>query len=431
MKIAFITPGTGNYYCGVCMRDNSLARCLIAAGHEVTMLPTYLPHFLDEEPVSDDQPIFFGGINVYLQHKFSLFRHTPEWIDRAFNAKWLLRKAAACSGMTSSKDLGEITLSTFKGEDGPLVKEVKKVVDWFREHEKPDVVFLSTILLAALGRVVKRELNVPVYGFLQGEDSFLDTLLDEYRAEAMDLLSADVARLDGCIAPSRYFGSEMAKRFNLPEENVHFLPNGITLDGYSLPDTPPAKPSIGFLARLCPLKGLDLLVDAYLEIMKRGNHPELELRIAGGMTAADAPYVDEQKEKIRAAGLDGQTTFLPNVDRDGKLAFLRDLTLFSVPSRYSEAFGLYVVEALAAGVPVVLPHTGAFPEIIEATEGGLLYQPEKPSALPDALENLLARPEEAHAMGIRGHEAVAKRFSNKTLAVELVDLVKSLHPTIS
>ncbi len=431
MKIAFITPGTGNYYCGVCMRDNSLARNLIDAGHEVTMLPTYLPHFLDEEPVSDDQPIFFGGINVYLQHKFSLFRHTPEWIDRAFNAKWLLRKAAARSGMTSSKDLGEITLSTFKGENGPLVKEVQKVVDWFREHEKPDVVFLSTVLLAALGRVVKRELNLPVYGFLQGEDSFLDTLLDEYRTEAMDLLSADVARLDGCIAPSRYFGSEMAKRFNLPEEKIHFLSNGITLDGYSLPDASPVKPSIGFLARLCPLKGLDLLVDAYLEIMKRGNHPELELRIAGGMTDDDAPYVEEQKEKIRAAGLDGQTTFLPNVDRDGKLAFLRDLTLFSVPSRYPEAFGLYVVEALAAGVPVVLPHSGAFPEIIEATEGGLLYQPEKTSALPDALENLLARPEEAHAMGLRGHEAVVERFSNKTLAVELVDLVKSLHPNIT
>jgi glycosyltransferase involved in cell wall biosynthesis len=431
VKIAFITPGTGNYYCGVCMRDNSLARCLIDAGHEVTMLPTYLPHFLDEEPASADQPIFFGGINVYLQHKFSLFRHTPEWIDRAFNAKWLLRKAAARSGMTSSKDLGEITLSTFKGENGPLVKEVQKVVDWFREHEKPDVVFLSTILLAALGCVVKRELNVPVYGFLQGEDSFLDTLLDEYRTEAMDLLSADVARLDGCIAPSRYFGAEMAKRFDLPEENVHFLPNGITLDGYTLPEAAPAKQAIGFLARLCPLKGLDLLVDAYLEIMKRGNHPELELRIAGGMTDDDAPYVDEQKEKIRAAGLDGQTTFLPNVDREGKLAFLRDLTLFSVPSRYPEAFGLYVVEALAAGVPVVLPHSGAFPEIIEATDGGLLYQPEKTSALPDALENLLARPEEAHAMGLRGHEAVAEGFSNKTLAVELVDLVKSLHPTIS
>ena len=413
------------------MRDNSLARCLIEAGHEVTMLPTYLPHFLDEEPVSEDQPIFFGGINVYLQHKFSLFRHTPEWMDRAFNSKWLLRKAAARSGMTSSKDLGEIAISTFKGEDGPLVKEVQKVVAWFREHEKPDVVFLSTILLAGLGRVVKRELNVPVHGFLQGEDSFLDTLLDEYRTEAFKLLSSDVRRLDGCIAPSRYFGAEMAKRFDLPEEHVRFLPNGITLEGYTLPDAPSAKPSIGFLARLCPLKGLDLLVDAYLEIMKRGNHPELELRVAGGMTEDDAPFVEEQKEKIRAAGLDGQTSFLPNVDREGKLAFLRDLTLFCVPSRYAEAFGMYVVEALAAGVPVVLPRTGAFPEIIEATQGGVLYEPEKTSALPDALENLLARPEEAGAMGLRGHEAVAERYSNQTLAGQLVDLVQSLHPNLN
>ncbi len=431
VKIAFITPGTGNYYCGVCMRDNSLARSLIDAGHEVTVLPTYLPHFLDEEAVAEDQPIFFGGINVYLQHKFSLFRHTPAWFDWILDCKWLLRKAAARSGMTSSKDLGEITISTFRGEDGPLAKEVRKVVDWFNQHEKPDVVFLSTILLAGLGRVVKRELDVPVHGFLQGEDVFLDSLLPEYRDQAWELLSADVAGLDACIAPSQYFAEHMGKRLNVPADKLRLHPNGITLDGYSTADEPPVKPALGFLARLCPLKGLDLLVDAYLEIMKRGNHPELELRIAGGMTDDDAPYVEEQKEKIRAAGLDGQTTFLPNVDRDGKLAFLRDLTLFSVPSRYPEAFGLYVVEALAAGVPVVLPHAGAFPEIIEATDGGLLYQSGKISALPDALENLLSRPEEAHAMGLRGHEAVTERFSNKTLAVELVDLVKSLHPTIS
>ncbi|SVE22655.1 uncharacterized protein METZ01_LOCUS475509, partial [marine metagenome] len=216
VKLAFITPGTGNYYCGACMRDNSLARNLMEAGHDVTMLPTYLPHFLDEEPVSPDQPIFFGGINVYLQHKFSLFRHTPAWLDRIFNGKWLLRKVAQRSGMTAGKELGEITLSTFQGKDGPLAKEVEKVVHWFREHEKPDVVLLSTILLAGLGRTVREELEVPVYGFLQGEDAFLDSLLDEYRDQAWDLLSKDVAQLDACIAPSRYFGEEMSKRLSLP-----------------------------------------------------------------------------------------------------------------------------------------------------------------------------------------------------------------------
>ena len=92
-------------------------------------------------------------------------------------------------------------LSTFRGEDGPLVKEVRKVLDWFKTQGTPDVIFLSTIMLAGIGKVLKRELKVPVYGFLQGEDSFLDSLLPEYRVEAWKLLSSDVAKLNGCIAP--------------------------------------------------------------------------------------------------------------------------------------------------------------------------------------------------------------------------------------
>ena len=159
------------------------------------MLPTYLPHFLDEEPAGGDQEIFFGGINVYLQHKFSLFRKTPAWIDKAFDSKWLLKKAAARSGMTSSKDLGEITLSTFRGEDGPLLKEVNKVVQWFKAHGTPDVIMLSTIMLAAIGKVLKRELKIPVLGFLQGEDAFLDSLLPQYRTEAWRLLSLSLIHI--------------------------------------------------------------------------------------------------------------------------------------------------------------------------------------------------------------------------------------------
>tara|TARA_Y100001968_G_C19383764_1_gene731709 strand:+ start:208 stop:1503 length:1296 start_codon:yes stop_codon:yes gene_type:complete len=428
VKLAFITPGTGNYYCGACMRDNSLARNLMDAGHDVTILPTYLPHFLDEDPVSPDQPIFLGGINVYLQHKFPLFRHTPEWVDRAFDSKWLLRKAAERSGMTSGKDLGEITLSTFRGEDGPLAKEIQKVIKWFRTQETPDVVLLSTILLAGLGRTIRRELDIPVYGFLQGEDSFLDSLLDEYREQAWNLLSSDVAKLDACIAPSRYFGEEMRKRLQLCPEKVHLLHNGINLDGYLASSASPSPPSIGFLARLCPLKGLDLLVDAYLEIMKRGNNPELELRVAGGMTNDDQPFVDEQKKKLDAAGLLDKTTFRPNVDRNEKMAFLRNLSIFSVPVRFPEAFGLFVLETLAAGVPAVLPRKGSFPELIEKTGGGLLYDESQPSALADALEDLLSRPNQARSMGLQGQKIVRQRFSNEHLAKELVDNILAPQP---
>ena len=145
------------------------------------------------------------------------------------------RKAAARSGMTSSKDLGEITLSTFRGEDGPLVKEVNKVLTWFKEQGSPDILFLSTIMLAGIGKVLKRELNIPVYGFLQGEDSFLDSLLPEYRVEAWKLLSRDVSLLDGCIAPSKYFGDLMAERLSLKPSKIKHHPNGITTEGIYLP----------------------------------------------------------------------------------------------------------------------------------------------------------------------------------------------------
>ena len=410
------------------MRDNSLARQLIALGHDVTMLPTYLPHFLDEEDASPDQPIFFGGINVYLQHKFSLFRHTPKWIDKALDNKWLLRKAAARSGMTSSKDLGEITLSTFRGEDGPLVKEVNKVLTWFKEQGSPDILFLSTIMLAGIGKVLRRELQIPVYGFLQGEDSFLDSLLPEYRVEAWRLLSQDVALLDGCIAPSKYFGNLMAERLALKPSKIKHYPNGITTEGILPVENAPSSPSLGYLARLCPLKGLDLLVDAFIELKGTGNHDKLSLKIAGGMTDEDEPFVEEQKSKLSRAGLDKHFSISPNISRAEKLEFLKYLTVFSVPARYPEAFGLYVVEAMLAGVPVVLPNSGAFPEIIKATKGGQLYDTSAAGTLTETLDALLSDSKRAKDTGLQAHEAVLEQYANEKLASRLVNEVVSALP---
>lgn len=405
------------------MRDNSLAKHLISQGHEVSMLPTYLPHFLDEDSATGDEPIFFGGINVYLQHKFSLFRKTPHWVDKAFDNKWLLRKAAARSGMTSSEDLGEITLSTFKGEAGPLVKEVKKVLGWFRKEGVPDAILLSTVMLAGIGKVLKRELRVPVLGFLQGEDSFLDSLLPEYRGEAWRLLSNDVAELDGCIAPSRYFGDLMAERLKIPPHEIHHHPNGITLDGFEPSQESPTIPVLGYLARLSPLKGLDLLIDSFIELKRENDFSELRLAIAGGMTAEDKPFVEEQRRKLTQAGLQKEYSMQPNLSRVEKLDFLKKLSVFSVPARYPEAFGLYVVEAMAAGVPVVLPHDGAFPEIVETTGGGSLYDKHSNGALSGALGEMLGDLRQARAIGQRGHHGVVARYSNEVLARDLVERI--------
>ncbi len=114
--------------------------------------------------------------------------------------------------------------------------------------------------------------------------------------------------------------------------------------------------------------------------------------------------------------------FHPNVDRAAKLAFLRSLSVFSVPARYGEAFGLYVLEAMAAGVPVVQPAVAAFPELIEATGGGILCAADSPHALADALEGLLLDQKRARALGEAGRRAVFQNFSAEAMARTMAQL---------
>ena len=403
------------------MRDNSLARYLIDHGHDVTVLPTYLPHFLDEEPAVLKSPIFFGGINVYLQHKFPIFRKTPKWIDRLFDSQGLLRWAANRKGMTTARELGEITLSTFRGKNGPLAKEVDKVTDWFRTNGVPDVLLLSTVMLAGVGRVVSKELKVPALAFLQGEDGFLDSLLPEFREEAWNILGTDARNLDGCISPSFSFAKLMSKRLQIPEGKIYHLPNGISMNGYSSALNPPEVPTLGYFARLCPEKGLDLLIDAFVELKKSGDHSSLKLSVAGTLPQENKPYLEEQKRKISAAGLSSAFEIQTNLNRIEKINFLQTLSLFCVPARIPEAFGLYVIEAMAAGIPVVLPDHGSFPEIIKDTGGGLIYPSNDPSSLTKSLTTLLTDSKGAHNLGQTGREEVRQKFSNEKLANFLVN----------
>ena len=411
------------------MRDNSLARYLINHGHEVTMLPAYLPHLLDEESAGTESPVFLGGINVYLQHKFSFFRKTPKWLDNLFNSEFLLRWVAGKRGMTTPRELGEITLSTFRAKDGPLAKEVDKVIDWFREYGQPDVLILSTILLAGVGRAVREELNIPVIGFLQGEDGFLDSLLPEYREDAWEILGKDAKELDACISPSRFFAELMSSRLALPPNNIQFFPNGISLDGYENSVKKADASTIGYLARICPEKGLDLLIDAFIELKTSGKHKDVKLAIAGTLPEENISFLKEQETKISRAGLVDCVEISTNLSRSEKINFLKRLTLFCVPARIPEAFGLYVIEAMAAGVPVVLPDHGSFPEIIRETKAGVLYSTEKSDGLFNALSLMLSDTEQAKQFAEHGRAVAKEKYSNDRLAKELVENI--LAPLVS
>ena len=169
---------------------------------------------------------------------------------------------------------------------------------------------------------------------------------------------------------------------------------------------------------MCREKGLDTLVDAYLLLKKRDAGKNLRLHVGGGCGPTDEPFVEAQRRKLREAGAMDDAQFFPNVDHAGKIAFLRSLTVFSTPALYGEAFGLYVIEALAAGVPIVQPRHAAFPELLEATGGGVLCEPRDPKALADGIESLLRDPKRARELGAAGRDVVAREFSIETVATK-------------
>ncbi|MEX0742482.1 MAG: glycosyltransferase family 4 protein, partial [Phycisphaeraceae bacterium] len=233
MRIVKLTPGTGNFYCGSCIRDNALANAMRAAGHDVMMVPMYLPHVLDEPEAAPDSPVFFGGVNVYLQEKIPLFRHTPRWVDRLFDAPWLLRYVARFAGMTRARDLGEMTVSMLQGEHGRQNKELTKLIDWLKSQGKVDAVCLSNAMLLGVARRIKQELGCAIICTLAGEDAFLDSLIEPYRSDAWQLLSERAAEVDAFIAVSKYYGDAMTRRMTLDAERVHVVYNGINMEGYS------------------------------------------------------------------------------------------------------------------------------------------------------------------------------------------------------
>lgn len=425
MRIIQITPGTGTFYCGNCVRDNSLVRALRKHGHDAVMLPLYLPIMAEEESITADPPIFFGGVNVYLQQICSIFRYTPRWIDRWFDSKSLLMAASKKAGMTKAKDLGELTLSTLKGEDGNQKKEVMRLVEWLKEGPRPDVICLSNGLLAGLARTIKNEVGCAVFCTLQGEDGFLDSLCEPFKEQCWQALRDCDPWIDGYVPVSRYYGELMRERLNLANEKVHLVLNGVSLDGYRVPLLPMDPPVIGYLARQCEDKGLHSLIDAYVELKKNEPLKHLKLRIAGTMTPGDENFVDEQKKKLAESGILDDVEFLPNITREEKIDFLHSITLFSVPAMYGEAFGLYVVEAMAAGVPVVQPNHAGFIELLEAAPGGRLYDPDAPNALKDTLESLLLDQDELLRLSGVARESAFALFSVERMAKDVADAYQS------
>jgi glycosyltransferase involved in cell wall biosynthesis len=428
MRIAFITSGAAGMYCGSCMRDNTLVAALRRLGHDALLIPTYTPIRTDEEDVSQPR-VFFGGINVYLQQKSWLFRHTPWLLDRLLDLPRLLRWVSRFAVRANYSDLGEMTRSMLRGTDGKQRKEVAKLTGWLAAEVKPDVVVFSNALLSGIIPEVKRRLGVPVLVTLQGDDIFLDALPDGYRKECVELIRRNGRAVDGYICTSGYYADYMSGYLGLPRDRIHVVYPGLNLAGHGGPrpahPPDPARPLvIGYFARVCPEKGFHNLVDAYIELRKTPGAPPCRLRASGWLGEGHRAFFEQQVAKLKAAGLGDEFEYVDSPGHADKVRFYRSIDVLCVPTTYREPKGLYVLEAWANGVPVVKPQHGTFPELIESTGGGLLVPPDDPPALAAGLRRMLEDHAFREAAAKAGTVAVAGRFTAEAMARETVGVLE-------
>jgi glycosyltransferase involved in cell wall biosynthesis len=408
------------------MRDAALVRAIRKLGHDIVMLPMYLPVSSEDEGIAKG-PVFFGGINVYLQQKLGLFRKTPRWIDALLDKPGLLKLVGKKAGMVKAAELGQTTVSMLEGENGRQVKELDRLVEWLvREENRPDVVCLSNALIIGLARRIKEKLGVPIVCLLQDEDGFLDGLSEPWRSQAWEIVRDRASDVDVFISVSRYYADVCKERLGIEAERMKTIHTGIDLGKYEVTEGNHKPGAIGFLSRMCEGKGLGDLVEVFLELKKEGGLGDLRLLALGGMSGDDDRFVEGLKSKIESQGFGSDAEFSTEFDSKRRIEFFKEISVLCVPERKPIAYGLYVLEAIVSGVPFVEPGEGVFVELMEETGAGILYNRGDKDGMKEGLKRLLLDEKLARELGTNGREAAERLFDVTNTASEMTEVFEAL-----
>ena len=422
MKIAQIIPGSGgSFYCGNCLRDSKYVQALRNLGHEVIKVPLYLPIFDDAHDLNDI-PVFYGAVNLYLKQQFPVFRHMPGFVEKMLDSKPMLHIAAQKAGSTRATGLEDMTVSMLLGEEGNQKEELERLVTWLRDDAKPDVVHLSNALLLGLAHRIKQEVNIPVVCSLQDEDVWVDVMDEPFRTEVWNLMGERGKKVDAFVPVSGFYAEEIRKKMTVRDDQLHTIHIGVEPDDYLPKDIREKEPIIGFLSRMCHSNGLHILVDAFILLKNDSKYKDVRLKITGGKTGDDLKFIKEQKKKIAAAGLTEQVCWVEEFEGEERQNFFDTVSVVSVPVINGEAFGLYQLELLASGIPMVQPALGAFPEVIGLSEGGVIYSPDTPEKLAEAFGNIILDKEKLAELSQKGQEGIRRYFDIKMQAKKLIEI---------
>jgi glycosyltransferase involved in cell wall biosynthesis len=418
MNVLFILPGSGDsFYCGNCLRDNLQVNALRRAGHQVTVMPLYLP--LKDASFQGDTPLFFPAISLFVARKYLKNKEMPRWVERLLNSDWSLSMAASMSGSTSPAGLEDMTLSMIQGKDRVFTKYVTMIAEWIKNHERPDLIHLSSSLVIGIAKVIKKEVDIPTVCSLQDEEVWIDPL-GKYAGEAWQGIWDNVGYIDCFTASSEYYKQSVLRRTN-QIRHIEVVYPGLNTAKYAS-ELYPSDPVIGFFYRMNRLNGLDILAEAFVKMKKENSIPNLMLKVGGGYSSEDKSFL----KKVRSL----LSPYAQYVDWSDKYAlsehaaFYRQTTVVSVPVTFDEAVGLYVCEAFAAGRPVVEPSCGSFPEIV--SDGGVLYKENTADALADALTKILTDSALLKQCRQSALRLAQERYSDASMSGNLIRIYKNV-----
>ncbi|MDR0414975.1 MAG: glycosyltransferase family 4 protein [Prevotellaceae bacterium] len=418
MKILFIVPGSGDpFYCGNCFRDNLHANALRSAGHDVVVMPLYLP--LTHESFEGNTPLFFPATTFYVAQTFFDRKPMPRWIERALNGKPMLRLAASLAGSTSASGMEGITLAMISGEGEAFCRQVTPLVEYVKNSERPDVVHLSTTLIVGVAKAIKQHVNVPVVCSLQDEEVWVDSLKKEYADVAWRGIADNLKYIDRFVASSEFYRSAVRRR--LPQaSDVEVVYPGIDRRRYAAEGFP-QHPTVGFFYRMNRENGLHILAEAFVRLKKKGTVKNLKLKVGGGYTSVDRKFLRQVRQTLSPCM--GDVSWSNTYSLSDHVRFYREITAISVPITFDEGVGLYLCEAFAAGRPAVEPATGSFTEVVG--DAGLTYSPNSSEALADALERLLTDDSLLSRYSSNALALSETRYSSEVSARRLLEVYRS------
>lgn len=419
MKVLFIIPGSGDsFYCGNCFRDNLQASALRKAGHDVIIMPLYLP--LKQKSFQADTPLFFPATTYYVAQKFFKKKKMPKWLERITGSSAMLGIASSLSGTTSAEGMEDMTLSMITGNDPAFSQQVTELIDWIETSEKPDIIHLSSSLLLGIAKEIKSRLAIPIVCSVQDEEVWIDSLDKKYANIAWKGIKDNRIHIDSFITTSNFYKNILKTK--VPEiDDVNVIYPGIDRDKYKS-DEYPDDPTIGFFYRMNKENGLDILAEAFVKLKKKGSIENLKLKIGGGYTGKDKGFVKGIR-RILSPYMD-DVEINDSYSLEEHTTFYKSITILSVPITFDEGVGLYLCEAFAAGRPAVEPATGSFPEIV--ANAGIIYENNSSDMLAEALEKMLADKTLLAQYQINARLLSEERYNDSVLADQLIQLYKNL-----